>query len=48
MSSSVNDSCCAIILLLAGGIVYHNWTKLDWNKLRLMIDKFGLWPWYKW
>lgn len=32
----------------AGGIVTDNWSKWDWNKLQLMINQFGLWPWYKW
>jgi hypothetical protein len=44
--------CCLALLhtlcAAAGGIVKENWTKLDWTKLRLMIDQFGLWPWYKW
>jgi hypothetical protein len=35
--------CCA-----AGGLVYDGWSKFDWNKLKLMVDRFGLWPWYKW
>jgi hypothetical protein len=39
----IDLSCTA-----AGGIVYDNWSKFDWTKLKMMMDQFGLWPWYKW
>lgn len=31
-----------------GGIVMNNWQDLHWEKLRFMLDKLGLSPWYKW
>lgn len=31
-----------------GGIVYDNWSRLDWHKLSYQMWGLGLTPWYKW
>lgn len=29
-----------------GGIVYHYWQDINWEKVNFMISRFGLRPWY--
>jgi len=30
-----------------GGIIWNNWSQLDWKKLKYMIYHLQLTPWYK-
>lgn len=46
--SDCSGACCTIhrYLLVDCLQVKDNWKNLEWEKIKFMVQKFGLTPWY--